>query len=55
MSVASVGPGLACDLARPKSRIFTPSRVIMMFGGLTSRWVTPARWARSSASAIWMA
>ncbi len=38
--------------ARPKSISLAPLLVSMMFPGLRSRWITPARWARSSASAI---
>lgn len=43
---------LVAGLARSNSRIFTPSRVTIMFRGLTSRCVTQARCAASSASAI---
>jgi hypothetical protein len=39
--------------ARPKSStLTTPSGVILMLEGLRSRWMIPARWAASSASAI---
>ncbi len=39
--------------ARPKSISLAPDRVSMTFPGLRSRCTTPARWARSSASATW--
>jgi hypothetical protein len=32
---------------------FAPERVSMTFPGFRSRWITPARCARSSASATW--
>ena len=46
-------PSTARAFARPKSStLTTPSGVILMFEGLRSRWMTPAPWAASSASAI---
>src|ERR1700687_5841920 len=42
-------------LARPKSRSFAPAFVSMILPGFRSRWTMPARWALSSASAIWIA
>ena len=43
------------DRARPKSSSFAPLRVSMTLAGFRSRWITPCRCARSSASAIWIA
>ena len=38
--------------AMPKSVTFTsPSGVMRMFPGFTSRWTTPWRWAKASAAA----
>ena len=39
--------------ARPKSSSLAPVFVSMTLPGLRSRWTMPARWALSSASAIW--
>ena len=42
--------------AKPKSKTLTvPSFRTLMFAGLRSRWITPASWAASSASAICLA
>ena len=52
-SLAGVG---SSALAKPKSNTLTvPSSRTLMFAGLRSRWITPASWAASSASAICLA
>ena len=50
----SVGAFIA--LAMPKSATFTwPFDPIRMFAGLTSRWTSPASWAKPSAAATSLA
>ena len=51
-TVRSLPPPTAALRASPKSMSLAPVRVIITLPGLRSRWTTPARWARSSASAI---
>ena len=60
-AVMGVSPGARVSLlkmlstggrARPKSSSLAPERVSMTLAGLRSRWITPWRCARSSASAI---
>jgi len=46
------GPASPVARARPKSMSLAPDFVSITFPGFMSRWITPARWARSSASAI---
>ena len=42
--------------AMPKSVTFSrPSSVSTMLWGLMSRWITPWRWAASSAASAWVA
>ena len=52
---SEMGVAGALNLARPKSSSFAPAFVSMMLAGLTSRSTMPARCARSSAAAIWLA
>ena len=52
--------GTPASLETPKSATFTrPSRQTRMFSGLTSRWITPHRWAcarpRRTCSSTWVA
>ena len=52
VSSSPVAAAAGRSLARPKSRSFTPLRVIMMLPGLRSRCTMPARCALSRAPAI---
>jgi len=48
------GPVIPVTRASPKSISLAPDFVSMTLPGLRSRCTIPARWARSSASAIWI-
>ena len=55
-SDASPSASPSSAFASPKSSTFTaPSSLILMFAGFRSRWMTPASWAASRASAICLA
>jgi len=55
ISVRASAVGSCLSLAKPKSSSFAPDFVSMILPGFKSRWMTPWRWALSSASEIWMA